>query len=62
MHQFKPQILFLQRPLEQEDVRAIVFNDQNPDREIDRRIFQARSPFDNQLAALSSFHTHSCQG
>ena len=30
VNQFKPEILLLQRPLEKEDVGAVVFNDKDP--------------------------------
>src|SRR5581483_4124154 len=40
VNQFKPEILLLQRPIEKEDVGAVVFNDQNPGCGNNRRAFQ----------------------
>jgi hypothetical protein len=51
MNQFKLEILLLQRPIEKEDVRAIVVNNQNPGCGNNRSIFQTRSPLDKRRQA-----------
>jgi hypothetical protein len=41
VNQFKPEILLLQRPIEQEDIGGIVFDDQNAGCGNDRTVFHA---------------------
>ena len=58
VNQFKSEILLLQRPLEKEDVRAVVFNDQDAGRGNNRSVFQAHSqrptsPHFHQLTACA---------
>ena len=43
VNQFIPEILLLQRPLEKEDVRAVVFNDKNPGCGNNRSVHQSHS-------------------
>ena len=50
VNQFKSEILLLQRPIEKEDVGAVVFNDKNPGCGNNRSAFQAHSHRDYRAA------------
>ena len=47
--QFKPSSLLAQSPPEKEDIRSVVFNDENAGRRKNRTVFQAHSPSGTHL-------------
>ena len=57
VNQFKSEILLLQRPIEKEDVRAVVFNDKNSGGGNNRSVFQAHSQRPTIAGRSSSFHS-----
>ena len=58
VNQFKSEILLLQRPIEKEDVRGVVFNDKDSGCGNNRSVFQAHS---QRPASSPSSHLVRCQ-
>jgi hypothetical protein len=57
VNQFKVECLPLERPFEEEDVRAVVFNDKDSSGACHRRVFQNSLPAALVKAVLLSFHS-----
>jgi hypothetical protein len=57
VNQFKSEIVLIQGPIEKEDVRGVVFNDENSGYGSNQCVFQAHSPRPILGSRSLSFHS-----